>query len=121
MDPMKEVRFVFRWQPAYWATAIGTAMVLAGFALVYLGWRGAAALLLVPLQVPYATSGGLAGLALVGSGAALLNVQVTRHLAARERAHTGQAIRQATDILNTSQPVGSAPAPHPDTDARLMP
>lgn len=112
---MKEVRFVFRWQPAYWATAIGAAMVLVGFAGLLLGWRGAAALLLVPLQLPYVLSGGLAGVALVGSGAALLNVQITRHLAARERARTGEVIRQANHLVATAQRDASALAPHAPT------
>ncbi|MBW3661723.1 MAG: hypothetical protein KY469_01380 [Actinobacteria bacterium] len=115
MASMKEVHIVLRWQPAYWATVIGAAMVLAGFAMLLLGWRGSAALLLVPLQLPYATSGGLAGLALVGCGAALLNVQVTRHLAAREHAHMGQVIRQATALMASAEPVGSVSGPHPPT------
>lgn len=92
-------RVTLTWQPAYWATVIGAAMVVAGFGLLLVGWRGAAALLLVPLQLPYAASGGIAGLALVGLGAALINVQVTRHLAARERARTAQAVREATRAL----------------------
>lgn len=99
MAPVNQVSLSFRWQTAYWATTVGAVMVLSGFGLLLLGWRGLAALLLVPLQVPYGVSGGLGGLALIGFGALLLNLQVGRHLAARERARSGAAVRQAVHLL----------------------
>lgn len=61
-------------------------LVLAGFAMIGLGWRGAAATLFIPTQVAYALSGGLAGIALIGTGAALLNAQASR-VATAERTH----------------------------------
>lgn len=101
---MRRVRITFHWQPAYWATVIGVGMVVAGFLLLLLGWRGAAALLAVPLQLPYAVSGGIAGLALVGFGAALLNLQASRHLAGRERARSAAVLRDAAALMAVAQP-----------------
>ena len=47
------------------------ALTIAGFVLIGLAWRGAAATLSVPDQLPYLVSGGFAGLALVVTGAGL--------------------------------------------------
>lgn len=96
-------RITLTWHPSYWATVLGAGMVLAGFALLTLAWRAVAALLLVPLQLPYAVSGGVAGLALIGLGAALLNAQASRHLAARERLDVEAAVTEAGRLLAASQ------------------
>lgn len=68
------------------ATAYGLVMVVAGFALMVLGWRGAAATMSIPTQVAFAVSGSLVGLALVGAGAIVLNAQASR-IAAADRDH----------------------------------
>lgn len=60
-------------------------VVAGGFALVGAGYRGAAALLFVPFQVPFLVSGGVVGLAFVGGGLALLIVHLDRTEAAEER------------------------------------
>lgn len=60
------------------ATFIGVGLVLAGFVMIGLGWRGGAATLFVPTQVAYGVSGGMVGLGLVGTGLAVLAVQATR-------------------------------------------
>jgi hypothetical protein len=65
------------------ATLIGAALVVAGFVVVALGWRGGAATLFVPTQVAYGVSGGMVGLGLIGAGLAVLAVQVTRLETAR--------------------------------------
>jgi hypothetical protein len=67
---------------AHAATVLAVVMIVAGFALLALGWRGAAALLFVPGQVAYTLSGGFVGFALIGAGLAILNVQVSRVLTA---------------------------------------
>ena len=108
MRSLGRARIPLRWQPAYWATVIGGAMVLTGFGVLLLGWSGVAALSFVDLQVPYGASAGLAGLALIGFGAAVVNMQVTRHLAARERAHTAEAVRLATHLLRVGLPTASS-------------
>ncbi|MDQ3738083.1 MAG: hypothetical protein M3337_02815 [Actinomycetota bacterium] len=51
---------------------LGIAYCIAGFALVFLGWNGAASNDSVPAQFPYLISGGVAGLGLVAVGAALI-------------------------------------------------
>ena len=68
------------------STSLALAViVVAGFGLVGAGYRGAAALLFVPFQVPFLVSGGVAGLALIGGGLALLIVHLDRTEAAEER------------------------------------
>lgn len=69
-------------------------VVVAGFVALGVAWRGAAALVAVPLQVPFVVSGGLAGLGLVGAGVGLLRIHLDRCEAAAERdalarAHAG--------------------------------
>lgn len=68
------------------ATLYAALLILAGFALIGAGWRGAAATLFIPTQIAYAVSGGLAGIALIGTGASVLNVQASR-IATAERSH----------------------------------
>lgn len=67
-------------------TVYAVLLILVGFGLIALGWRGAAATLFIPTQVAYAVSGGIAGIALIGTGAAVLNVQASR-IATAERSH----------------------------------
>jgi hypothetical protein len=78
---------------------LGGALVAAGFGAIALAWRGAAALLLVPLQIPYLISGGLAGLGLIVLGLVLLNVQAGRRLAAERRRRLDRVIEEATGAL----------------------
>jgi uncharacterized membrane protein len=56
----------------------GMAVVVLGFIMIFLGWNGAASSDRVPSQFPYLISGGIAGLALVILGAALIVVQSNR-------------------------------------------
>ena len=60
------------------------SLIIAGFVVLVLGWRVAAATLFVPYQVPALVSGGIGGLFLVVLGAGLLYVHAARDLAARE-------------------------------------
>jgi hypothetical protein len=53
-------------------------LVVAGFIAMFLAWNGAAGKDFVQGQVPYLISGGLVGLALVGSGLTVVNVQARR-------------------------------------------
>lgn len=57
---------------------LGIAYCLAGFALIFLGWNGAASYDRVSAQVPYVVSGGIGGLALVVLGTGLIIVQSHR-------------------------------------------
>jgi hypothetical protein len=60
----------FRWDKL--GGQLGILYCLAGFVLIFLGWNGAASYDRVSAQIPYIVSGGLAGLALVVLGGAML-------------------------------------------------
>jgi hypothetical protein len=98
-----------RWPPEQLADPIvasawvAGALGLVGFVVLALGWRGAAATLDVPVQVPYLVSGGIGGLGLVIAAAALLNTQVSRHLAAQERARLDALIAEAGNVLEAME------------------
>ena len=87
--------------PRVSTTIVLGTLVVAGFALLALGWRGAAATLFVPFQVPYIVSGGLLGLGVLGGGLALLVVHLDRAEAAEERRQTAELQRQALRLLTT--------------------
>jgi hypothetical protein len=65
-----------------WATGspvgAGVLLVVAGFVALFLAWNGAAGKDYVEGQLPYVISGGLVGLALVGAGLTVINVQARR-------------------------------------------
>jgi len=57
---------------------LGVAYCVAGFVLIFLGWNGAASEDREAAQLPYVISGGIAGLALVVVGGALIVAQSLR-------------------------------------------
>ena len=57
---------------------LGLAFCVAGLALIWAGWNGAASYDDVPSQLPYVISGGVAGMALVVIGVGLLVIQSQR-------------------------------------------
>lgn len=98
---MSEIWKVLR-DPRVSTTLVLAAAVLIGFALVGAGWRGAAALLFVPLQVPYLVSGAVVGLAVVGAGLALLVVHLDRAEAAQERREMAALQRDVLRLLKVA-------------------
>jgi uncharacterized membrane protein HdeD (DUF308 family) len=78
---------------------VAAGLVLAGFVAFALGWRGAAATLDVPVQVPYIVSGGLVGLALIVAGVVLVLVQLGRREAADERELVAGVLTEAHAVL----------------------
>ena len=58
--------------------SVGVLLVVLGFIAMFLAWNGAADKDFVQGQIPYLISGGLVGLALVGSGLTVINVQARR-------------------------------------------
>lgn len=74
--------------------ALATALI-GGFVLVWLGYRSAAALAQVPFQLPYVVSGGVVGVAIVGSTLGLLSVHLDRVEAAEERRLLAELQREA--------------------------
>ena len=85
--------------PAFASLALFGGVVLAGFVAIGFGWRVAARTLFVPAQVPALISGGLAGVALVLIGAALVSVQVERRSNALERAQTEDLLDEASALV----------------------
>ncbi|MCC5952617.1 MAG: hypothetical protein JJU45_11035 [Acidimicrobiia bacterium] len=64
-----------RWQVA------GTALIVAAFAMVLIGWYGASGTAALHEQIPYVISGGLMGVVLAAvGGAILLRSSMTRYL-----------------------------------------
>ncbi|MGH9186407.1 MAG: hypothetical protein ACRD0U_11425 [Acidimicrobiales bacterium] len=58
--------------------SVGVGLVALGLIVIFLAWNGAASKDFVEGQVPYLISGGLTGLALVGSGLTVIVVQTHR-------------------------------------------
>src|ERR1041385_8800245 len=83
-------------------------LVVAGFAVMAAGWRGAARTLVVPFQIPYVVSGGIGGLALVVLGAGVFLVQVGRRHAADERG-AGDRVLLELDALLAARDKPPAP------------
>ena len=95
---MSEIWAMLR-DPRVSTTLVLSVVVTGGFALLGQGYRGAAALLFVPFQVPFVVSGAVAGLALVGAGLALLSVHLDRSEAAQERRDVAALQRDALRLL----------------------
>jgi hypothetical protein len=62
---------------------LGVLLCLIGFVALFLGWNGAASKNVIMAQFPFLISGGLAGVAIVVIGAAMLIVQNAREDRAR--------------------------------------
>ena len=77
---------------------IGIGYCIAGFALVFLGWNGAASYNRTFEQFPYLISGGVAGLGLIIVGAALMVAQSLRNDRVELRASIDE-LRAAVDQL----------------------
>lgn len=79
--------------------AVLVGLVLAGIVGVGVGWKGAAASLVVAFQLPYIVSGAMGGLALAGFACGLLLIQVRRRQEAQRRAEFDRVVRAAADVL----------------------
>ena len=86
---------------------LGVLLCLLGFLALFLGWNGAAGKNVIMVQFPYLISGGMAGLAIVVVGAALLIVQNAREDRARMEATLERLI--AAVEANGSGSAGAAP------------
>lgn len=91
------VRFIR--DPALPGMVLMAVLILTGLGALVFAWFSSARTLYVPLQIPALVSGGLGGIALVGMGAALLDLQITRRDAARERHLATEALDEITLLL----------------------
>jgi hypothetical protein len=80
---------------------LGVAVSVIGFIVIFLGWNGAASFNDLRQQFPYLISGGVAGLALVALGAALLVIESAR----AERAELQSSI---DDLRRSIEALGAA-------------
>lgn len=83
---------------------LGVLLCAAGFVLIFLGWNGAASSNVPMAQFPYLISGGVAGLAIVVLGAAMIVVQNQRV----DRARIEQALDRVAAAAE-KQGLGSQP------------
>jgi hypothetical protein len=74
------------------------AVSLVGFLIMALGWKGGAAQAFVPLQMPWLMSGGLIGLAVVGTSLASLSIHVGRRDMARHRRAVEDVVRDIAEL-----------------------
>jgi hypothetical protein len=74
-------------------------LAVTGLVGVGVAWKGAAATLVVALQMPYLVSGAMGGLALLGFALGLVMVQTRRRAEAQRRADFDQVVRAAADLL----------------------
>jgi hypothetical protein len=87
---------------------LGIAVCLLGFLVIYLGWNGAGSFNDLRQQFPYLISGGIAGLAMVIVGAALLVIEAIRGERAELQA-TLLEVREALAGVGGGRTVQSLP------------
>ena len=85
--------------PALPGLLLMATMVLVGFGTLSLGWRGAARTVYVALQLPHVASAALGGLALIGLGVGLLNLQMDRRYVAREQEVTDEILDEIAALV----------------------
>ncbi len=88
-------------RPDVVAIELGVLLTACGLLFLGVGWQGVARLLAVPLQFPYAVSGGLGGLSLVGLGLAVIEIQSSRRDRARDRDDLDELAEKAAGLLRS--------------------
>jgi hypothetical protein len=79
--------------------AVLVALVLTALVGLGVAWKGAAATLVVALQLPNIVAGAVGGLALLGFALGLVLVQARRRDEAVRRAEFDRVVRAAADVL----------------------
>ena len=85
--------------PGMRAILVLSAMAAVGYAMLWLGWRGSARTILVPLQSPWVMSGGLGGLAVLGMALGAWSVHLGRRQDAENRAAVERLVRDAVLLI----------------------
>ena len=107
---------IMRNQWAKLGGVLGVVYCIAGFVLIFLGWNGTASNDRVEAQMPYVVSGGIAGLALVVLGAALIVAHSLRTDRVELRASIDE-LRRTVAVVTASGSVPGSVAPTPVTPA----
>jgi len=91
---------------------LGISFCVAGLAVIWSGWNGAASYNDIRKQFPYLVSGGIGGLALVVIGAALMVIQSQR----ADRVQLEANLIELRKILErmTGAPASNGAEPHDD-------
>lgn len=84
--------------PGIQSVLVLAALVVAGFVMFGLAWRGGARTPYVPLQIPWLVSGGMAGLALIGMALGAWSIHLGRRQDAEHRAATEDLVRTAVEL-----------------------
>jgi hypothetical protein len=92
---------------------LGLLFCVAGLALIWAGWNGAATYNDIRKQFPYLISGGIAGLALVVIGAGLMVIQ-------SQRADRVQLEANLTELRLILERMTGVPVTNGSTDAALV-
>jgi hypothetical protein len=87
---------------------LGVILCLVGFGVIFFGWNGAASKNVVMAQFPYLISGGIAGLAIVVIGAAMIVVQSARE----DRARIEAALERLSAAIEAGGGSGQRAAAH---------
>ena len=98
---MNELWKILR-DPRVSTSLVFSGLVLVGLALIGQGYRGLAATLDVAIQVPFLISGAFVGIALLGTGLALLIVHLDRTESALERQRVAEVQRGVLALLSVA-------------------
>lgn len=77
--------------------------VVIGFVGIAIAWRGVARLATVAGQVPFLLSGAMGGVALVGLGLVLFDIQLRRRTDADERAAFDRVLEAAAALVQRAE------------------
>ena len=95
---------------------LGVGLTLAGFLVIFLGWNGAGSHDYLPGQFPYLISGGIAGLAVVVLGAAMIVVQNQR----ADRARLEAVLERIAAAVERQGTAGAGTAPAGDLAGHVL-
>ena len=101
-DPLvRRALAVVAWlrDPAFPGLVMMAAIAIGGAVSLYFGWRAVARTIYVPLQLPAVVSGAFGGLALIGLGLFLFDLQMSRRELARERKHNADLLDEIASLV----------------------